>query len=191
LSTTSQISDVSGRGVGMDVVKQKINELRGHVSLKSLPGRGTSIHIRLPLSRSIIEGLLVKIGSSDYIIPLAAVDKCYEVPSRVLSGDGCQKLMLDGQPVPVFNLQEIFHDTALKPDIMQVIKINYNEYPVGITVDGIVGEYQTVLKPLGEMYQPQEEFSGATILGNGTVALVLDTDKLVKQLARRQQASLA
>lgn len=190
LSTTAQVSDVSGRGVGMDVVKQKINELRGHISLKSLPGRGTSIHIRLPLSRSIIEGLLVKIGVSDYIIPLAAVDKCYEVPSKALTPDGCQKLVLDGQPVPVFYLQEIFRDQAAIPEVMQVIKINYDEYPVGITVDNIVGEYQTVLKPLGDMYQHQEEFSGATILGNGTVALVLDTDKLVKQLVRQQQASL-
>ncbi|MBT1698426.1 chemotaxis protein CheA [Fulvivirgaceae bacterium PWU4] len=190
LSTTAQVSDVSGRGVGMDVVKQKINELRGHLSLKSLPGRGTSIHIRLPLSRSIIEGLLVKIGVSDYIIPLAAVDKCYEVPSKSLTPDGCQKLLLDGQPVPVFYLQEIFRDQAAIPEVMQVIKINYDEHPVGITVDNIVGEYQTVLKPLGDMYQRQEEFSGATILGNGAVALVLDTDKLVKQLVRQQQASL-
>ena len=101
LSTAASVSDVSGRGVGMDVVKQKIQELRGDVSIKSFPGEGTSVHIRLPMSRSIIEGLLVRIGSSEYILPLTAVDKCYEVPTASLSSDHCQKVMLDGTLVPV------------------------------------------------------------------------------------------
>jgi len=182
LSTAASVSDVSGRGVGMDVVKQKIQELRGDVSIKSFPGEGTSVHIRLPMSRSIIEGLLVRIGSSEYILPLTAVDKCYEVPTASLSSDHCQKVMLDGTLVPVFYMQEVFEERGARPSILQVIKIHHDGYPVGITVDMILGEYQTVLKPLGDAYQHQEEFSGATILGDGRVALVFDTNKLVKRL---------
>lgn len=182
LSTAASISDVSGRGVGMDVVKQKIQELRGDVSIRSFPGEGTSVHIRLPMSRSIIEGLLVRIGSSEYILPLTAVDKCYEVPTASLSSDHCQKVMLDGALVPVFYMQEVFDERGARPSILQVIKIHHDGYPVGITVDMILGEYQTVLKPLGDAYQHQEEFSGATILGDGRVALVFDTNKLVKRL---------
>lgn len=182
LSTAASVSDVSGRGVGMDVVKQKIQELRGDVSIRSFAGEGTSVHIRLPMSRSIIEGLLVRIGTSEYILPLTAVDKCYEVATASLSADHCQKVMLDGSLIPVFYMQEIFEEHGNRPSILQVIKIHHDGYAVGITVDMILGEYQTVLKPLGDAYQHQEEFSGATILGDGRVALVFDTNKLVKRL---------
>jgi len=115
-------------------------------------------------------------------LPLTAVDKCYEVPTASLSSDHCQKVMLDGTLVPVFYMQEVFEERGARPSILQVIKIHHDGYPVGITVDMILGEYQTVLKPLGDAYQHQEEFSGATILGDGRVALVFDTNKLVKRL---------
>ena len=181
-STAEQVTDVSGRGVGMDIVKRNIEAIRGEVSIASRVHEGTTITIRLPLTLSIVDGMRVKIAASEYILPLTAVDKCYEIETRKLRQEHAQKIEFDGTLLPVFNLREVFHEDEPKPDITQIIKVHFEEFPVGLAVDAVIGEYQAVMKPLGSFYENREEFSGATILGDGSVALVMDIHKLVRQL---------
>jgi two-component system chemotaxis sensor kinase CheA len=186
-STAEKITDVSGRGVGMDVVKRNIDAIHGDVDLQSEKNKGTTFTIRLPMTLSIMDGMLVKIASSDYIIPLTAVDKCYEIDTRTLTSEISQRVVLDGSLVPVFNLRQAFAEEPSQSPITQIVKLNYNDFPVGVTVDTVVGEYQAVMKPLGDLYQTQEEFSGATILGDGSVALVVDINKFIRQLMNNNE----
>ncbi|HYC87442.1 MAG TPA: chemotaxis protein CheA [Chryseosolibacter sp.] len=187
-STAEKVTDVSGRGVGMDVVKRNIEAIQGEVKLESRPGEGTTITIRLPLTLSIIDGMRVKIGASEYILPLAAIDKCYEIKTEKLQPGLSQKLALDGHLFPVFNLREAFGEHTEKPKHTQVIKIHH-DFPACITVDSVIGEYQAVMKPLTSLYGEKDDFSGATILGDGSVALVMDTAKLIKKLSEKVHAT--
>jgi two-component system chemotaxis sensor kinase CheA len=187
LSTAEKVTDVSGRGVGMDIVKRNIQAVHGEVTLKSEVDEGTTITIKLPLTLSIVEGMLVRIASSEYILPLTVVDKCFEIETEKLQEELTQKFILDGNLTPVFNLREAFQEQGSKPDITQIIKIHHDEFAVGITVDAVIGQYQAVMKPLGNLYSSQKEFSGATILGDGTVALVIDTARLIRQLSAEAQ----
>lgn len=179
-STAALVTDVSGRGVGMDVVKKHINDIRGEVSIDSQLGEGTCITIRLPLTLSIIDGLLVRIDHTSYVVPLTSVDKCYEVSKTLLTDKFDDLLVLDGQQVPFINLREYFHSATSGPDIQQIVVIRNEDRRVGFTIDEVVGEYQAVLKPLGNLCRSIEIVSGATILGDGTIALVLDSNKLIK-----------
>jgi two-component system, chemotaxis family, sensor kinase CheA len=183
LSTASSITGVSGRGVGMDVVKRNITDLRGEVEISTSAGKGTAFIIRLPLTLSILDGLLVKIGKTDFILPLTSVAKCYEVQTAALESSYNQWITLDGKRTPFLYLRRNFEIHEAKPILSQIINIAYNGTHVGIVVDRIEGEYQAVLKPMGHFYRGQDEFSGATILGNGSVALVLDPNKLVRNLS--------
>jgi two-component system chemotaxis sensor kinase CheA len=187
LSTAEKVTDVSGRGVGMDIVKRNIQAVHGEVTLKSEVGEGTTIIIKLPLTLSIVEGMLVRIASSEYILPLTVVDKCFEIETEKLQQELTQKFILDGNLTPVFNLREAFQEQGSKPDITQIIKIHHDEFAAGITVDAVIGQYQAVMKPLGNLYSSQKEFSGATILGDGTVALVIDTARLIRLLSAEAQ----
>lgn len=180
LSTAAKISDVSGRGVGMDVVKQKINELRGSVSVKSLPGKGTSMHIKLPLSRSIIEGLLVNVSDTRYIIPLNIVERIDRIEYREL--DFQEKLnkmvVVNEELLEIFSLRKEFHDESNPPKTTDIISIQINGIRKGIAVDRIEGKMQVVMKPLGDAYKQQDFISGSTVLGNGSMALVIDPARL-------------
>ena len=187
-STAERLTDVSGRGVGMDIVRKNIATIHGEVTLRSQPNVGTTITIKLPLTLSIVDGMLVRIASSEYILPLTAVDKCYEIKTEKLQPDIIQKIVLDGSLIPVFNLREAFEEQLDKPEVTQIIKLHYDDFPVGITVDAVIGEYQAVMKPLGNLYELQDEFSGATILGDGSVALVVDTNKLIQRLSIKAQS---
>jgi two-component system chemotaxis sensor kinase CheA len=180
LSTASQISEVSGRGVGMDVVKQKINELRGYVTVKSTPGLGTSIHIKLPLSRSIIEGLLVNVADTRYVVPLNVVDRIDRIPYEALNRDNAvnKTVVVNEQTLSIFSLRREFHSTAAMPKTTDIISVTVNGIKKGIAVDRIEGKMQTVLKPLGDAYQQQDFIAGSTILGDGSLALVLDPSRL-------------
>ncbi len=182
LSTASQLSDVSGRGVGMDIVQQRINELRGNVSIKSQVGKGTSIHIKLPLSRSIIEGLLLRVSNSRYVIPLNFVDRIDRISSDLIDQrDKLNKLVLvNNELLSVFSLRNIFNDFSNPPKTLDVISVLIDGVKKGIAVDKIEGKIQAVLKPLGELYQQQDYLAGSTILGDGTLALVLDPQRLFK-----------
>jgi two-component system, chemotaxis family, sensor kinase CheA len=180
LSTASAVSDVSGRGVGMDVVKQKINDLRGYVTIKSIPGKGTSIHIKLPLSRSIIEGLLVKVEDTRYVVPLNVIDRIDRISYEELDrGDRVNKMVvINEQTLSVFSLRQKFHGKSATPKTTDIISVSVNGIRKGIAVDRIEGKMQTVMKPLGDAYQHQDFIAGSTILGDGSLALVLDPSRL-------------
>jgi two-component system chemotaxis sensor kinase CheA len=180
LSTATSISDVSGRGVGMDVVKQKINDLRGYVSVQSIIGKGTSVHIKLPLSRSIIEGLLVKVDKTRYVIPLNVIDRIDRIPYENLQHENHvnKAVIVNDEMLSVFSLRLKFHPDASPLKTTDIISVTVNGVKKGIAVDRIEGKMQTVMKPLGEAYQQQDFISGSTILGDGSLALVIDPSRL-------------
>ncbi len=184
-STASNVTDVSGRGVGMDVVRRKIADIRGEVEIDSKPNVGTTIIIKLPLTLSIIDGLLVKIQDTFYIIPLTSVDKIYAADHNKLVNTFNQIIILDGQQVPFFYLRNEFgvEENVVKSE--QIVVVRYEDIRIGLAVDNVVGEYQAVLKPLGKYYKNQEIISGATILGDGTIALVIDTNKAIKYFSNQ------
>jgi two-component system chemotaxis sensor kinase CheA len=184
-STASKVTDVSGRGVGMDVVKRKIADIRGEVDLESEVGIGTTITIKLPLTLSIIDGLLVKVEDIFYVIPLSVIDKIYAVEHKKLMKSFNNVVVLDGEQVPFFHLRTEFSLNENNTEYEEVIVVRYEDKRVGIAVDTVIGEYQAVLKPLGKHYKRQEIISGATILGDGTIALVLDTNKAIKLFANQ------
>lgn len=184
-STAKNITDVSGRGVGMDVVKRKIASIRGEVEVNSELGKGTTITIMLPLTLSIIDGLLVKIEKTFYIIPLTSVHKIYAVKHGDVYGKFNNVIVLDGEQIPFYNLREEFKLNENKEDNEEMVVIKYDDKRIGFTVDNVVGEYQAVLKPLGKHYKNQEIISGATILGDGTIALVMDTNKAIKHFSKQ------
>jgi two-component system, chemotaxis family, sensor kinase CheA len=185
-STAEKITEVSGRGVGMDVVKRQITDLRGEVELNSIMGKGTTITIKLPLTLSIIDGLLVTISTTRFVIPLGAIEKCFEISDSAIRDAFDDLIVLDGEQYPFINLREEFGITDNSPEIQQVIIVKSEEKRVGLTVDYIIGEYQAVLKPLGKVYKNIEILSGATILGDGTVALVTDPNKIIKEFSNRK-----
>jgi two-component system chemotaxis sensor kinase CheA len=180
LSTATAISDVSGRGVGMDVVKQKIDDLRGYVSVKSTVDKGTSIHIKLPLSRSIIEGLLVRVDDTRYVVPLNMIERIDRIPYDGLDKNNSvnKSILVNEQLLNVFSLRNKFHPGSQPPKTTDIISISVNGVRRAIAVDRIEGKMQTVLKPLGAAYQQQDFIAGSTILGDGSLALVLDPSRL-------------
>lgn len=178
-STAQQITDVSGRGVGMDVVKKNINNLRGEIYINSQINFGTTMTIKLPLTLSIIDGLLVDVDNVKYVIPLSVVIKCYEVNNNEMKDNFNNLLVLDGEQVPFINLRELFNCKFEPDSTSHLIVVSNGEEKVGISVDFIVGEYQAVIKPIGKYYKNQDFVSGATILGDGTIALVIDPYKMV------------
>lgn len=187
-STTEAVTEISGRGVGMDVVKQKVAQLRGEIEVQSTLGAGTAITLKLPLTLSIMDGLLVEVAHTRYIIPLAAVDRCCEVRACQLQNFN-ELFAFEGEQYPFIDLRSGFEhqdtlEKRLPESLTYLVLIRYGQQKVGLAVDHIVGEYQAVLKPLGEYYKDQEFLSGASILGDGTIALVLDTHKTVQHFTQ-------
>jgi two-component system chemotaxis sensor kinase CheA len=183
-STAAKITEVSGRGVGLDVVVKKISDIRGDVEIESQLGVGTTFTIKLPLTLSIIDGLLVKIDTTNFVLPLSSVDKCFEITSQNITSAFNNKVVLDGKQVPLVNLRDEFEITDNLPKLQQVIQVNHEDFKVGLSVDVVLGEYQAVLKPLGRMFKDLEIISGATILGDGTIALVLDPARIINTFDR-------
>jgi two-component system chemotaxis sensor kinase CheA len=179
-STAEQITEVSGRGVGMDVVKRNIAELKGIIKVDSRIDEGTTLTIKLPLTLSIIDGLLVSIDKVSYIIPLAVITKCYLVDNADMCSNFNELLLLDGEQTPFINTRAEFGSTVETKGQSQLIVVNNGERKVGLSVDYIIGEYQAVVKPLGKHYKNQDFISGASILGDGTIALVLDSNKIIE-----------
>lgn len=179
-STAAVVTDISGRGVGMDVVKRNISDLKGSILVESKVNIGTTLTIKLPLSLSIIDGLLVDVANVFYIIPLSVVDKCYEVDNTEMMNNFNQLLILDEKQVPFINVRKEFgYDDLSNSEKSQIIVVSDADRRVGISVDHIVGEYQAVVKPIGKYYKNQDFISGATILGDGSIALVMDTHKII------------
>lgn len=186
-STAKNVTDVSGRGVGMDVVQRKIADIRGEVDVDSEINKGTKLTIKLPLTLSIIDGLLVKIEDTHYVLPLTVIDKIYASEHSKLVNSFNNVVVLDGEQLPFFYLRHEFSVKESNLEIEQVIVVKYEDKRVGLVVDEVVGEYQAVLKPLGKYYKNQDIISGATILGDGTIALVMDTNKAIKQFSKHTQ----
>ena len=181
-STAAKITSVSGRGVGMDVVKRSIDSLRGSIEIDSRLGKGTSITIKLPLTLAIIDGLQVQVGEEFFVIPLALVEECVELV-RDEADDDRQKIMhLRGEIVPYVHLREWFEVPGDRPPIEQIVITGISGSRVGIVVDHVIGEHQTVIKTLGRIYRDVEGVSGATIKGDGTMALILDVPRLVRTM---------
>jgi len=186
-TTATKVSDVSGRGVGMDVVKRKITELRGEVEISSELGKGTSITIKLPLTLSIIDGLLVKIAGIQFVIPLSAVLRIFAVKHTTIEKAFNNFIVLNEMRYPFYYLRDEFEINMDKPPVMeQIVLVNYEGASIGLAVDSIIGQYQAVLKPLGKLYKHQELISGASILGDGTIALVFDTNKIIKRFSKEK-----
>jgi two-component system chemotaxis sensor kinase CheA len=174
-STAQKITSISGRGVGMDVVKRGIQDLRGTIEVDSVRGSGTTITLKIPLTLAIIESLLVKIGESHFVLPLAMVEECVELTREdVAASHGRHLANIRGNLTPYISLREQFDIQGERPDIEQIVIASVNGTRIGFVVDFVVGEHQTVIKPLGRLYQDIKGVSGATILGDGSVALILD-----------------
>ena len=178
-STAKTVTKVSGRGVGMDVVKREIDSLGGSVMVSTERGRGTEMTLKIPLTLAIIEGLLVAIGGEYYVVPLSSVDGCIEIPKDELRKVGARRIIpYRGDLLPFVDLRSYFETPGETPDIAQIVIANAQDSQVGFVVDNVIGDYQTVIKPLGRMYKDVAGISGATILGDGTVALILDVNRL-------------
>lgn len=189
-STAKTISNVSGRGVGMDVVKRSIEALRGKVSIDSEPGKGSVVTVELPLTLAIIEGLLISVSDEYYVIPLSIVDECIELNvEEVNQANGKRLAEVRGELVPYMRLRECFENGGMTPDIEQIIIVRNGESRFGFTADEVIGQHQTVIKGLGKMYEGVKGLAGATILGDGAVALILDAPALI-QLAITESATL-
>ncbi len=179
-STAAAVTSLSGRGVGMDVVKRTIESLRGSIDLRSTPGEGSEIALRIPLTVAIIGGLLVRVGEGRYVIPLAAVEECLELPlEQDRRSQGRAFISLRERLVPFLRLRDLFA-TGTEPDPHQkMVVVSTGTERVGLVVDQIIGNHQTVIKSLSRLHAGIETFSGATILGDGSVALILDVAHLV------------
>ncbi|HEY0327477.1 MAG TPA: chemotaxis protein CheA [Rhodopseudomonas sp.] len=178
-STAQTISTLSGRGVGMDVVKRTIDAMRGSIDISTQHGRGTTVTLRLPLTLAIIEGLLIRVGEGRYIIPLAAVEECAELSAEEERVRGRDFLNMRGDLVPFLRLRDLF-DVAGQPDRHQKIIIaSSGETRVGLIADQIIGSHQSVIKSLSKLHSDVTMFSGATILGDGSAALILDVAQLL------------
>jgi two-component system chemotaxis sensor kinase CheA len=190
-STAASITNLSGRGVGMDVVKRTIEGLRGALELTSAAGEGSKVDFRIPLTLAIIDGLLVRVANARYVIPVSAVEECLELtPAQDLRSTGRSFLTIRDALVPFVRLRELFK-TGTKPDPYQkIVVISTGTDRVGLVVDQILGDYQTVIKPLSPFHAQVGSFSGATILGDGSVALILDVAALTAQAAHHDSGPL-
>lgn len=182
-STTETATSVSGRGVGMDVVKRNIEQLRGKIRVDSDKGRGTTITLTIPLTLSIIDGLLLAIGEERYVINLSAVDECFELtPDLFPEGQGNEYLSIRGEVVPYIDLRTLFAVNNSAPQHRELIVVRTGESKVALIVDTIIGQHQTVIKPLNAALNFIQEVSGSTILGDGTIAFILDINKLTERV---------
>jgi len=189
-STAAAITNLSGRGVGMDVVKKTIEGLRGAIDISSEPGQGSVVSLRIPLTLAIIDGLLVRVGASRYVIPLGAVEECVELsPAQDARSTGRSLITLRDELVPFIRLRDQFKTQSAPDPHQKIVVVATGQDRVGLVVDQILGDHQTVIKPLSSFHADVGAFSGATILGDGGVALILDIPALV-QMGQRHDAHL-
>lgn len=182
-STAKEVTSVSGRGVGMDVVKRAIDSLRGSIDIDSKLGKGTTITIRLPLTLAIIDGLQVQVEDGYYVIPLSLVEECVELANSDVDEESEQRILhLRGEIVPYIHLRDWFGIEGEPPAIEQIVITGVEGSRIGIVVDTVIGEHQTVIKSLGRVYKDVEGLSGATIKGDGSIALILDIPSLVRRI---------
>jgi len=183
-STVEKVTNLSGRGVGMDVVRKNITALRGSVDVKTEPGKGSRFTIRLPLTLAIIDGFLTGVGKASYVIPLDMVIECIELANTSADRD---YVNLRGEVLPYVRLRQLFDVPGARPTRENVVVVQYAGQKAGIVVDQLLGEFQTVIKPLGTLFKNMRGIGGSTILGSGEVALILDVQTLVGLSARGEE----
>jgi two-component system chemotaxis sensor kinase CheA len=185
-STADKVTDLSGRGVGMDVVKRNIESLRGQISLASSEGLGTTTQIRLPLTLAMIDGFLTEVGGVHYVLPLTVVSECIDVPPECLSDPGrtCGTFDLRGEVLPYLDLAHFYGTPPSESTRRSLVVVREGHVRIGLVVDRLLGEHQTVIKPLAAIFKPLEALAGSTILGSGDVALVLDMQGLMAAALR-------
>lgn len=187
-STADQVTNLSGRGVGMDVVRRNIQGLRGSCEVASVEGAGSTFTIRLPLTLAIIDGFLVGVGRSSYVIPLDMVIECIELKENSADRDF---LNLRGEVLPFVRLREMFEVEGEHPARENIVVVQYAGQKAGIVVDQLLGEFQTVIKPLSSIFRHLRGIGGSTILGTGEVALILDVQTLVQRNVRKEERDMA
>lgn len=185
-STAEKVTNLSGRGVGMDVVKQAVQEMRGQVEIESEKGVGSLFRIRLPLTLAIIDAFLVEVGTGYFVIPLEMVSECLKLP-EVLDQNH-DLLSLRGEALPLIYLRKLLQLTEERDQIENVVVVQVGSHRVGIVVGRLAGELQAVIKPPGALFKNIRGVAGSTILGNGTVALMLDLQDLTA-LSQRAEAN--
>ena len=179
-STAESVTDLSGRGVGLDVVRRNIDSLRGTVEISSTSGKGTTITIRLPLTLAIIEGFSVRVGTETFIVPLEHVTECTELPAAQRSHEASGILSLRGTALPYVRLRRAFGLAGQSPKKENIVVVKINEFHAGIAVDELLGGMQTVVKPLGRAFRGVPGIAGSTVLGDGRVGLILDVPSLLR-----------
>jgi two-component system, chemotaxis family, sensor kinase CheA len=190
-STAGKVTNVSGRGVGMDVVKRGIEALHGAIDIESRTGAGTTITLKLPLTLAIVYGLLVKIADANFVLPLSIVEECVELTSTAAAAShGRQITFIRGEIVPYIRLRERFSIEGSAPPVEQIVVTETMGGKVGLVVDKVIGEHQTVIKNLGKIYKNVTGVSGATILGDGTVALIVDVPQIVQGAITLEEGSV-
>ena len=190
-STAERVTELSGRGVGMDVVKRNVEALRGTISVDTSPGQGTTFSLRLPLTLSIIEGFSVGVGDETYVIPLENVLECVELPVVEYRPGRTGLGNLRGEPLPYIRLREHFQLGGELPSRESIVVIGHGRGRAGLAVDRLLGQGQTVIKPLGKLCQGLPGVAGSTVLGDGRVALILDVPALLLQALKAAPSAAA
>ncbi len=185
-STAESVTDLSGRGVGLDVVRRNIDFLRGTVEITSAAGKGTTITIRLPLTLAIIEGFSVRVGAETFIVPLEHVTECTELPASQRSQEASGILSLRGTALPYVRLRRAFGLSGQAPKKENIVVVKINECHAGIAVDELLGGMQTVVKPLGRAFRGVPGIAGSTVLGDGRVGLIIDVPSLLRGVMHAQ-----
>ncbi|MBS4096622.1 MAG: chemotaxis protein CheA [Sulfuricella sp.] len=186
-STAEQVTNLSGRGVGMDVVRRNIEALRGTIELDSQEDVGSTTRIRLPLTLAIIDGFLMGVGSASYVVPLDMVVECMELSeAERQESQGRDFINLRGAALPFVRLREQFREPGKPGRRENIVVVQYGNQKAGFVVDQLMGEFQTVIKPLGKLFGNLKGISGSTILGSGDVALILDVPALIQQAVGRE-----
>ncbi len=182
-STKEAVTEVSGRGVGMDVVNRQMELINGTVEIESVPKRFTKITLKIPLTLAIIDGLLVHIGGESFVLPLAVVIGCLEF-RRTEAKNEHEIVIFHERQLPYINMREFFSIPGERPAIEQIVVVAIKDVQLGILVDQVVGSNQTVIKPLGKLYRRAEGIASASILGDGSVALILDVEQILHATER-------
>jgi two-component system, chemotaxis family, sensor kinase CheA len=185
-STVTEVTELSGRGVGMDVVRRNLDALRGAVSLDSQAGLGTTVSMRIPLTLAIIDGFAVHVGDEEYVIPLDCVLECFEMRDDQHGYWAGGVVQLRGEPLPYIRLRSAFEIDEARPSREHIVVVHDEAGRFGLAVDSLDGEIQAVVKPLGQTFSSATDFFSSTILGNGRVALLIDVSRLAQRVTKLQ-----
>ena len=179
-TTAESVTELSGRGVGLDVVRRNIDNLRGTVEISSTAGKGSTVTMRLPLTLAIIEGFSVRVGSETFVVPLEHVTECTELPAGQRNSEASGILSLRGTALPYVRLRRVFGVSGQAPKRENIVVVKINDFRAGIAVDELLGGMQTVVKPLGRAFRAAAGIAGSTVLGDGRVGLIIDVPSLLR-----------